>query len=97
MVEGGEIGLILQDTLFCWGREHCANSKIVSPMLKGVLGLFHVTTSHTNDGVVSQNLPCIRDVHIVLAQVDAFSSGCNSNVNPVVDQERNAILPRDSV
>jgi hypothetical protein len=52
--------------LFCRRRERCANTKVVRPMLKSVLCLFHITACHTNDGFVTKDFPCVRNMNVIL-------------------------------
>ena len=73
-----------------WAWDKGAHSEVIDPQRGGFLRLFHRLDRQADDGFVSEQAACRGRVEVRLAQVYAIGARRQSDIDAVIDKERDA-------
>lgn len=70
----------------------CTNTQVVGTSLDGYPSFFDGRDRSTNDFIFSQETTCLSYVHVILADVYAFATYSQCDIDSVVNQKRDFVL-----
>lgn len=74
------------------GSIECSNAEIVCSSFNSYRGFLNGRHCGADDLVISKNATCFGNVHVILAQMNSFTSNGEGNIDSIVDEEGDVVL-----